>query len=167
MLLERSDLRIRNEQADLEYREMMRKRYSERNAQQAITAPQHQWNNTRFLLQSPLFSRRGRALEFGCDFGASAIMLAALGWKVTGIDVKKESISIAKLNAARYGVESEFLYVPDSRQLPFEEGTFDLVSANSVLEYVYPRTLLPGIYREIDRVLKPGGFFLSVAQATV
>lgn len=45
----------------------------------------------------------------------------------------------------------------DISHLPFREGSFDLVSANMVVEHLYePRVQ----FAEIRRVLKPGGFFV-------
>ena len=44
-----------------------------------------------------------------------------------------------------------------AERLPFEDGSFSLVTANMVVEHVAePETLL----REVSRVLKPGGLFL-------
>lgn len=132
--------------------------YCERlsHAPQAITDTEHQWRNTRPLLLTPIFGERGRALEFGCAYGATAVMLARLGWEVTGIDIDERRVALSKLNAARYGVQAEFLSVLDSHHLPFPDASFSLISANSVLEYV-TADKLGGVCAEIDRVLRPGG----------
>lgn len=45
----------------------------------------------------------------------------------------------------------------DGRQLAFKDNTFDIVTANQVLEHVYEKTIF---IREVYRVLKPGGVFL-------
>jgi|GEM_PF-894165 len=101
-----------------------------------------------------------QVLEFGCHLGASAIVYAWLGAQVKAIDVSADWLELARLNAARYGIETiEMIQLDDTRKLPYADASFDLVSCNSVLEYVDHR-LLPGIMRELDRVLKPGGKIL-------
>lgn len=103
-------------------------------------------------------------LEFGSNVGASAIVFACLGAKVTGVDVSAEWIALARLNARRYGLleggtPAEFLHVPDTRELPFSDQSFDVINCASVLEYS-PHVYLRAIQRELDRVLKPGGSIL-------
>ena len=67
---------------------------------------------------------------------------------------------LAELNAERHGANAaRFRWVPDTRRLPFADATFDLVTCNSVLEYVEPKDFRD-VQREIDRVLRPGGTIL-------
>ncbi len=47
----------------------------------------------------------------------------------------------------------------EGQRLPFANGEFDVVTCNSVLEYVRPE-LLSGVQQELSRVLKPGGLLL-------
>ncbi len=122
----------------------------------------YEWNHGRHLFEVGLVSVDGRqVLEFGCNVGATAIVLAHLGAVVKAIDVNANYIALAELNAARYGVAGriEFSVAPDTTKLPFDSGSFDVVSCNSVLEYV-PRAMLGPVQLEIDRVTKAGGFIL-------
>jgi 2-polyprenyl-3-methyl-5-hydroxy-6-metoxy-1,4-benzoquinol methylase len=100
-------------------------------------------------------------LEFGCNIGATSIVLAHYGADVTAVDVSADSIELARLNARRYGMTNSmrFRLLRPGQPLPFEDGSFDVVTCNSVLEYVQPE-LLPQVQRELDRVLKPGGLLL-------
>lgn len=98
-------------------------------------------------------------LEFGCNVGATAIVLSRLGASVTGVDVDAQRVELAKANAARHGQTIAFLHVPDTRALPFHSGAFQVITCVSVLEYVKPDHL-PGVMRELDRVLAPGGVLL-------
>ncbi len=84
--------------------------------------------------------------------------MAALGSDVTGIDIDKSMVSIASANVERHGMNNKIVikHVADTRDQPFDNDSFDLVLANSVLEYVEPNEL-PAIIREIYRVLKPDG----------
>jgi ubiquinone/menaquinone biosynthesis C-methylase UbiE len=117
------------------------------------------WERARpFFAEKNLPRTGSKALEFGCNIGATSIMLAALGAKVTAIDVNRKYVDIAQANAKAHGVAEkiEFRHVCDTRQLPFEDSCFELVVCNSVLEYVHADHLAQ-VLREIDRVLKRGG----------
>jgi SAM-dependent methyltransferase len=119
-----------------------------------------EWQHSRHLFDGLFTSVDGkRALEFGCHFGGTAVVLAALGAEVTAIDVDPQFAELAALNAERHGLGGRVraLHVADTARLPFEDRSFDLISCNSVLEYV-PRDVLPAVQREIDRVLAPSGF---------
>ena len=100
-------------------------------------------------------------LEFGCNIGATSIVLAHYGARVTAVDVSAGSIELARLNAKRYGLTDRihFHLVKPGQYLPFANGSFDAVTCNSVLEYVRPE-LLASVQHELDRVLKPGGLLL-------
>jgi SAM-dependent methyltransferase len=67
------------------------------------------------------------------------------------IGIDADAPSLQKNNVARH------LVVGNIEMLPFRDETFDLVTANMVIEHVrQPVDLL----REVQRVLKPGGEFL-------
>jgi SAM-dependent methyltransferase len=102
-----------------------------------------------------------QVLEFGCNIGATSIVLAHHGASVTAVDVNAEYVELARLNALRYGLADriQFDVVRPGEPLPFGTASFDVVTCNSVLEYVDPQ-LLPGAQREMDRVLRPGGLLL-------
>lgn len=121
----------------------------------------YEWQHLRHIIQTlPVRLDDTHVLEFGCNVGASAILFATLGARVTAIDIAPDVVDLARLNARRYGQDAiDFRHVGDTRRLPFADGTFQMVSCNSVLEYV-PPAMLPAVQREIDRVLAPGGTIL-------
>jgi SAM-dependent methyltransferase len=121
-----------------------------------------EWQHSRHAYDDLFTSVRGkRILEFGCHFGGTAIVLATLGAEVTAVDVDPQFAELTRLNAERHGLRDHIrvLHVPDTSRMPFEDGEFDLVSCNSVLEYVPPR-ILGSVQRELDRVLSPRGFIV-------
>lgn len=126
------------------------------------------WERARpFFLARGLPEPGSRVLEFGCNFGASSVMLASMGAEVTAIDINPTYVNIASSNARAYGVSGhvEFLHVSDTRKLPFADNAFDLVVCNSVLEYVEDDHL-DQVLGEIDRVLKAGGILFVLGTSS-
>ena len=121
----------------------------------------YEWDHGRhFLTAYAPDLHAATVLELGCNVGGSAVVLALLGASVTGIDIDELYVELAALNASRHGVRTaRFHHLADSKALAFPDGSFDMVTCNSVLEYVAPDDLQP-ILREIDRVLIPGGLFI-------
>jgi ubiquinone/menaquinone biosynthesis C-methylase UbiE len=127
---------------------------------------QYEWDHLRRLLDAyGLDLKDKKILEFGCNVGASTVVLAALGAEVTAVDVAEDMIRIARANIDRHGVQADIYYVPDTRQLPFDAGQFDFILANSVLEYVTPDHL-PRIINEFHRVSAPQAQMLICGTAS-
>lgn len=129
---------------------------------------EYEWAHLRPLLDVYDFKPAGaRILEFGCNVGASSIVIAAMGGDVTGIDVDAQMTAIASANVLRHGLADhvKIVHVADTRSQPFASECFDLVLANSVLEYVRADEL-PAILQEIHRVMKPGGRLLLCGTAS-
>lgn len=100
-------------------------------------------------------------LEFGCNIGATAIVLAHNGANVVACDINPTFLQLASLNAQRYGVASQirFEQLRAGAPLPFPDRSFDVITCNSVLEYVDAK-LMAETQRELNRVLRPGGQLL-------
>jgi SAM-dependent methyltransferase len=122
----------------------------------------YEWERGRHIFETGIASLEGaKVLEFGCNYGATAIVLAALGARVVGLDIDAFALKLALENVARYGMSDrvELFSYKDTSRLSFSNATFDHVVCNSVLEYV-EANCLHDVQREIDRVLKPGGLIL-------
>lgn len=95
---------------------------------------------------------RGTLLDLGCGKAEKSNMFAGLGYTVTGIDVTKEY-----LDAARAAYPHISFVEHDISTLPFPDNSFDVVYSSSVLQYLdYPEVI-----KEVYRVLRPGGVFVS------
>lgn len=128
----------------------------------------YEWAHLRALLEVYGIGPEGRAaLEFGCNVGASGVVLARLGAEVTGVDVDPAHVRLADANFALHGVEprARAVHVADTRAMPFAGGAFDLAVANSVLEYV-AADQLHAVVGEIHRVLRPGATLLVCGTAS-
>ena len=126
------------------------------------------WEEVRHLIAAYVGDATGAALlEFGCNYAASSIVAAAMGARVTGVDVDAEAVALARLNAARHGFTDriDLCHVADTRRLPFADGAFDVILCISVLEYVAPGEL-PAVLAELRRVARPGGLILVSGTAS-
>ncbi len=98
-------------------------------------------------------------LDCGCGGGANIKKLlekAAQG-SVKGIDYSEVSVEKSRsLNALAISAGRCEIMQANVAQLPFEDNSFDLVTA---FETVYFWPELPACFREVGRVLKPGGTF--------
>ncbi len=94
-----------------------------------------------------------RLLDVACGTGVVAVTAARLGTRVTGLDLTPELLERARENARIAGVDIEW-HQGDVEQLPFDDGTYDMVL--SQFGHIFaPR---PDVaIAEMLRVLKPGG----------
>lgn len=91
-------------------------------------------------------------LDIGTGTGLLARRFARQGARVYGIDQSREQIAAAERAAVIEGTHVEFR-VANAERIPFEEGRFDVVTANQCWLYFDPARTIP----EVCRVLKPGG----------
>ena len=74
---------------------------------------------------------------------------------VTALDFSKTALKFCLQNARRYGIENRIILVQSPvEQLPFDDNYFDTVIAADIVEHIYEPQ---AFFREIMRVLKPGG----------
>ena len=95
---------------------------------------------------------RGSALDLGCGNGKTVSSLLDLGYDVTGVDFSEEAVSMC-----RDGFDSGRFEVSDILELPFEDSSFDYVTAVHILEHV-EESDMPRAASEILRVMRPGAW---------
>lgn len=100
-----------------------------------------------------------KVLDVGCGLGGPCRMLAdEFDCNCTGIDLSGEYIRTAIALSKLVGLDDKTTFLQgNALQLPFEEGTFDIVWTQHVQMNISDKS---GFYSEIHRVLKPGGYFL-------
>lgn len=95
-------------------------------------------------------------LDVGCGLGGPARYLAAeFGCRVTGIDLSRSFIDIARMLTARTDLPDSVTFRQgDALDLPFSDAEFDFVWTQHVAMNIADRRRF---YENIRRVLKPGG----------
>jgi SAM-dependent methyltransferase len=124
------------------------------------------WWNEDFV---DLLARRVRladaedVLDVGCGAGHWSAVIAphlAATARLTGIDAEQSLLERARARLSpRLGARQLELLHGRAEQLPFDDGTFDLVTCQTVLIHV-PDPL--AVLREMRRVVRPGGTILVV-----
>ena len=94
----------------------------------------------------------------GSGDNMAAYALAGLGAVVTSTDISEERLKLAASRAETLGVSIEFVR-SDAADLGFaDDSTFDLVcSTNGFFVWI---ANLGGVFREVSRILKPGGAYV-------
>jgi len=108
------------------------------------------------LLAHVPFPEGANVLEVGCGTGRTACHLARSGYRVTGVDIHQIMLRKAAERAAREGVRLD-LAEASAEQLPFADGSFHVVMAESVTVF----TDAPKSLAEYYRVLRPDGILLD------
>lgn len=98
--------------------------------------------------------RGKQVLEVGCGIGTDLVRFARGGAIVTGVDLSRTAIDLARKNFEWNGLAARELRVANAETLPYEDRSFDVVYGHGVLQYTADAKQL---VRECHRVLRPGG----------
>lgn len=96
-----------------------------------------------------------KVLDIGCGDGYGSFKLFKEGYHVTGIDLSKEMIQLAK---SRVSIGDISFRQGNVNEIPFDDNYFDAIMAINVLEWVEdPLHAL----KELNRVVKPDGIICA------
>lgn len=96
-------------------------------------------------------------LDLGSGAGLDAFIAAAqvgASGRVIGVDMTPEMLEKARENAARMGLGNVEFRSGRLEALPVEDASIDALTSNCVINLVPDKS---AVFREIARVLKPGG----------
>ena len=96
-------------------------------------------------------------VDLGCGGGLDVFLAAPkVGptGKAIGMDMTPEMLELARKNAAKAGLTNVEFYESTIDKLPLRDVSVDCVISNCVINLAPDK---PAVFREIARVLKPGG----------
>jgi SAM-dependent methyltransferase len=96
-------------------------------------------------------------VDLGCGAGIDVLLASTQvgeSGRAIGIDMTAEMIERATANAARMGAANVEFHLATIDRLPLEAGSVDCIVSNCVLNLAPEK---PAVFREMFRVLKPGG----------
>lgn len=96
-------------------------------------------------------------VDLGCGGGLDVLLAAQqVGptGRAIGIDMTPQMLDLARRNAARLGVTNTEFHHATIDRLPLADGSVDCVLSNCVINLAPDKV---AVFREIARVLKPGG----------
>jgi 2-polyprenyl-6-hydroxyphenyl methylase/3-demethylubiquinone-9 3-methyltransferase len=124
--------------------------------------PLHQINPLRLGYIDTIAGLRGkRVLDVGCGGGILAESMAALGAEVTGIDMGKAPLEVARLHLLESGEKVEYRQIPVEQLAAELPAAFDVVTCMEMLEHVPDPA---SVVSACARLCKPGGnlFFSTI-----
>jgi ubiquinone/menaquinone biosynthesis C-methylase UbiE len=114
-------------------------------------------------LQEAGLKPKSSILDFGCgagDLAFEAEKLISGQGTIFGIDPSEEMVKVARQKAAKRNSKVIFK-VEAVENLSFPDETFDVVISSFVLHHL-PDDLQINAFKELKRVLKPGGLFFAI-----
>lgn len=98
-----------------------------------------------------------RLLDVGCGVGYTPVYLARkFGCRVVGVDLYPTMVERARARVRHEGLQEQIeIQQGDMMDLPFPDGQFDVVMAESVVAFAPDKARA---LAEFARVLKPGGY---------
>lgn len=108
----------------------------------------------------------GKALDLGAGRGISSYALARDGWETTALEPDPSPVvGAGAIRALSREAGLKIEIVEDhAEELPFKDGTFDLVYGRQILHHAAD---LVRLCREAARVLKPGGLFIATREHVI
>jgi SAM-dependent methyltransferase len=94
-------------------------------------------------------------LDVGAAQGGYVTAFIKAGFKARGVEPWEPAIATSRDLARTTGIETDIVH-GWAEELPYEDQSFDFVTAMSVMEHVKDPQQ---VFREVNRVLRPGGGF--------
>ena len=109
------------------------------------------------------FNKKISVLDIGCGTGTISLYLAKKRNSVTGIDISKKAVKIAKENAKRLQLEKKVIFLNEDIQSFNFNQKFDLVICSEVLEHLKDDIK---VLKKIRMFMKKDGYLLISVPST-
>ncbi len=116
-------------------------------------------SDVRFITKVLSLEKKSRVLDVCCGTGRHAIELARLGYNVTGADLTRQYLAVARERARRRGVRISF-ELQDMRHLPYKAEFDAAICMWTSFGYFEKEADNLKALKAVNRALKPGGRFL-------
>ncbi len=117
--------------------------------------PLHEINPLRLRWIDTKASLAGKqVLDIGCGGGILSEGMAALGAKVTGIDLSEKALGVARLHLFESGLKVDYQHESAEAFADMHAGKFDVVTCMELLEHVPDPS---STVRACAKLVKPGG----------
>lgn len=127
---------------------------------------EHTKEQVDFIIKNLELTGTERVLDLACGYGRHSLELARRGYHVVGVDITKEFIEDARMEARRENLTAEFV-LSDIRDVSFH-SEFDVVlnMADGAIGYLENEDENLKIFDIVSRALKPGGLhFMDIMSA--
>ncbi len=113
--------------------------------------------NEVLLVFKALNAKKGeKILDIGCGDGVFTNELAKRGVSITGIDISKHDLSLAKKRAKKMNLKTKY-FLADAAKMPFPDNYFDKVFSICTFEHIKKEA---DAFSEVSRILKENGLFI-------
>jgi ubiquinone/menaquinone biosynthesis C-methylase UbiE len=99
------------------------------------------------------------ALEYGCGPGRNIVKFNDRFQRIDGVDIAENNLHKAKINIENANLQPSALLLCDGKSIPAEDNSYDVVFSVICLQHIACYDIRFNIFKEILRVLKPGGHF--------
>ena len=100
--------------------------------------------------------------ELGCGAGPNLIWLAEKGIRVSGVDIAPTALELTRRNLAERGLDSKLEHLVEGSvaAVDLPDACLDGAIESCVFQHL-PREQRLAAFREVDRLVKPGGLFVG------
>jgi ubiquinone/menaquinone biosynthesis C-methylase UbiE len=105
--------------------------------------------------------KQGRLIDLGCGTGRLLLAFASRGWRVLGVDLSEEMLTVARRKAATAGLAIELLRANLTELGFLADSSFDLAACLfSTLGMIRGADNRRRVAAGVFRLLRPGGLFV-------
>jgi ubiquinone/menaquinone biosynthesis C-methylase UbiE len=100
--------------------------------------------------------------ELGCGAGPNLVWMAERGMRVSGVDISPTALDLCRqtLDRAGHSGRAGSLVEASVTDVPWEDASLDVALESCVFQHLDREERLAA-FREVDRLVKPGGLFVG------